>query len=201
MRTTMMKTVLLAAVLILVSAIFAADNIGIVSGTVNHPTVKKYPTVVYIDDLPAPKGNAPPSKVNIDQKGKVFFPRVVTVQVGSTVEYLNSDPFEHNVFSPDGEKYDLGNWGKGDKRSYTFKRPGVYTQLCKLHPDMIAYVVVLKNPYFAIADDQGKYRITNVPVGAWALKIWNERLRPNQLEKPYPVTIDPRQESKLDIAF
>lgn len=180
---------------------FFADDTGVVSGTVSHVSVRKYPTVVYVEDIPGQPFAAPVSNAVVDQKGKVFVPRVLPVLVGTTVEFLNSDSFKHNVFSPDGEKYDLGNWEKGQRRSYTFKRPGVYTQLCSLHPEMVAYVVVLKTPYFAVADQEGKFRIQNVPAGTWKLKVWNERLKPGMLEKSYDVKVAADQEATVQITF
>jgi len=191
-------TVALGVLSILSLTLAAADNTGTVSGTVNVGAAKRFPTVVYIDEMPGQKF-APPVKANIDQKDKVFLPRVLAVMVGTTVEFLNSDPVVHNVFSPDGEKYDLGLWDKGEKRSYTFKRPGVYTQLCKPHPEMIAYIVVVKTPHFALVDAQGKFRLANVPAGTWALKVWNERLKPAQLEKSSSVVVSAGQEAKVDI--
>jgi plastocyanin len=198
MKDRILIGVLFVVVFAATGALAAADNTSAISGTVNVGAAKKFPTVVYVEEIPGFKA-ATPAKGVMDQKAKVFIPRVLPVVVGTTVEFLNSDPFEHNLFSPDGEKYDLGNWNKGEKRTYTFKRAGVYTQLCKLHPEMIAYVVVLKTPYFTIADDQGKFRIPNVPFGNVVVKVWNERFRPNQLQKSFAVTVTSGEEAKLDI--
>src|SRR5256885_3092506 len=40
-----------------------------------------------------------PTKVEMDQKGCVFVPRVVIVPAGGTVEFLNSDRLLHNLHS------------------------------------------------------------------------------------------------------
>ncbi|MBI2821434.1 MAG: hypothetical protein HYX74_04365 [Acidobacteria bacterium] len=184
----------------LFSTVFGGDGRGIVSGAVNDPSVKRFPTVVYLEGFPDQRLTPPTSNPTIAQKQKTFLPGVLPVVVGTTVEFLNNDGFDHNVFSPDGEKYDLGTWEKG-KRSYTFKQPGVYTQLCKLHPEMIAYVVVLNTPSFALADEGGKFRIPNVPAGAWKLKVWNERLKPLQLGKSVDVNVAAGQETKMEVAF
>lgn len=171
-----------------------------VVGKVKHPSVKKYPTLVYVELMENFKPENPPKVAVMNQKGKAFVPRLLPILAGTTVEFLNNDNFEHNVFCPDfptGENekrgqsyYDLGSWDKGLKRTYTFNHPGVYTQLCGLHPEMIGYIVVLQNPYFALVDEEGKFRIAGVPTGNWKLKIWNERLKPKQLEKIYEVIVE-----------
>jgi plastocyanin len=177
------------------------DGTGIVTGTVNHRSVKKSPTVVYIEEIPGAKFNPPAAKPVMDQRGKVFIPEVLPVLVGTTVEFLNSDNFDHNVFSPDGEEYDLGKWAEGEKRSHTFDQAGVYTQLCRVHPEMVGYVVVFKTPYFAIADEEGKFQIPEVPSGTLTLKIWNERLRPKQLKKSFTVDVAEGKETEIDLSF
>lgn len=198
---TIHPAALLPIALVLVGGVGPAATGGNVTGAVNHPSAGSFPTVVFIER--ATGGTFPPPTAHavIDQKGKAFAPHVLPVVAGTTVDFLNGDDFEHSVFSPDGEKYDLGKWGQGQKRSYTFKRAGVYTQLCNLHPEMIGYVVVLETPLFALADQQGRFQIQNVPAGTWALKVWNERLRPAQLQKSFPVSIAEGQGAKVDIAF
>ncbi len=179
----------------------AEDSTGIVTGTVNLRSAKKYPTLVYFEQTTEGHGSVSTVNPVMDQKGKVFLPRVLPVLVGTTVEFLNSDSFAHNVFSPDGEEYDLGKWSQGEERSYTFEQAGVYTQLCRVHPEMVGYVVVLKTPYFAMADQEGKFRIPAVPSGTWTVKIWNERLRSKQLNKTFPVEVAEGQEIKVDLSF
>lgn len=176
-----------------------AQKGGTIKGVVKNRWVANFPIALYIDEMPDKKF-APPEKHPIaDQKGKVFVPRVLPVLVGSSVDFHNSDNFEHNVFSPDGEKYNLGNWGMGQKRSYTFKTSGVYTQLCKLHPEMISYVLVVKTPYFAVSDKEGNFKIESVPSGTWKLKAWGERLKKAQLDKTYEVKVEEGKEAVIEI--
>lgn len=203
MRTVIFRGGLLSLVLSISSTVLSGGgaNTGILSGVVNHTSVKRSPTVVYIEEITGQKFNPPAASQVLDQKNKEFQPHVLPVLVGTRVDFLNNDSFKHSVYSPDGEKYDLGEWDKGGKASYTFKQPGVYTQLCELHPEMIGYVVVLKTPYFAVVDGEGKFRIPNVPAGTWKLKVWNERLKPIQLEKSFDVKVTEGQEVKSDLAF
>ena len=165
------------------------DGKGVITGKVKHKYVRKYSTVVYIDAMKGATFTPPAKPVRLDQKGKVFSPRVLPVLVGTKVNFLNSDDFEHNVFSPDGEKYNLGKWNKGQVRSYTFKRPGAYVQLCAIHPEMVGYVFVAKTPYFAVVKKDGSFTLSKVPPGTWKLRVWNERFRKKSLKKAFEVTV------------
>ena len=53
----------------------------------------------------------------LDQRNLVFEPHVLPVLVGTTVDFLNSDAVQHNVFSPDAcaDKFNLGTWPKGQR--------------------------------------------------------------------------------------
>lgn len=147
--------------------------------------------VVYLEGA---AGTFAPSAepVAMDQKNQVFVPFVLPVLKGSTVKFLNSDNTGHNVFSPDGEEYDLGSWGKGESRDYTFKKAGAYTQLCKMHPSMIAYVVVLENPFFAVTGEDGSFEIKDVPAGEYTVKTWHERKKvaPAPVKVPESGTVE-----------
>ncbi len=98
-----------------------------------------------------------------------FIPHVLPVVVGTTVKYLNSDPTPHNVFSPDYEKFNLGTWPQGQTKDHVYakcaKAPCVYTQLCRVHPEMEGFVVVLQNPYFAVTDKEGHFEIDERAAG------------------------------------
>lgn len=149
--------------------------------------------VVYLDKVGEQAYPSPPTEsVLLDQKGLVFIPHVMAIQKGTTVDFLNSDTTEHNVFCADeccilvGDvnskkpKYlDLGNFAGGQKASHTFARAGEAVMLCKLHPEMAAYIIVLETPYFTIADIDGatqtaSFSIDAVPAGKYVVRTWNK---------------------------
>ena len=110
------------------------------------------------------------------QLGETFIPHVLPVVKGSTVEFPNQDPIFHNVFSLSRTRtFDLGRYPKGDSRSVTFDQPGIVPVFCHLHSDMSAIVMVLDNPYFAVPDADGRYRIENIPAGNYTVVAWHER--------------------------
>jgi len=125
-------------------------------------------------EAPGLKLSPPAEPLRIDQKGFRFLPRVLAVQTGTKVRFLNNDNEPHNVYSPEG-RYNLGTWARGDAKDHVFGRPGAYSQLCRIHPDMLAYVVVLDTPYFAVTDATGAFTIRNVPPGSYTLVAWHEK--------------------------
>jgi len=145
--------------------------------------------VVYIDKISGKTFPAPKEHARMDQKNLAFVPHVLPVVVGTTVDFTNSDDVLHNVFSPDkcADKFNLGSWPKGQSKSFTFKEPGcAATLLCNVHPEMEGYVFVVETPYFAVSSKDGSYSIKNVPAGKYTLRIWHEKLKPQDVAVEVP---------------
>jgi plastocyanin len=171
---------------------------GTVSGTVKAAgQTTSSDAVVYIDQVAA--SPAPPTaSATMDQRNMRFTPQVLPVVAGSAVKFLNSDPTQHNVFSPDHEKFNLGTWPQGETRSYTFNKcsrfPCSYVLLCRIHPEMEAFVVVLRNPFFAVTDTSGRYEIKDVPPGTYTVGVWHPKLKAGTKE----ATVDATRPTTLD---
>lgn len=124
----------------------------------------------------------------VAQKGALFTPHVLPVMAGTTVEWPNNDDIYHNVFSvSDAKQFDLGLYkGNPADKHVIFDKPGKVDVYCSIHANMHCVVLVLENPYFAVADAAGKYSITNVPPGTYKLKAWHERLPADEQEIVVP---------------
>ncbi|MBV9155835.1 MAG: hypothetical protein JO097_06215 [Acidobacteriaceae bacterium] len=110
------------------------------------------------------------------QKDKMFHPHTLAITVGSVVEFPNLDPIFHNAFSNfDGQLFDVGLYPPGTTRFVHFRKAGIVRVFCNIHPAMSAVIVVLDTPYFTTADRDGRYRIANVPPGAYELHVFDER--------------------------
>lgn len=157
-----------------------SSRAGDIKGKVNVQGIKSAENIaVYVDAIPDKKFENPTSRPVMDQTKMTFSPHVMVVQVGTTVEFLNSDSVGHNVYWPSisGNKklaHNLGTWPKGEKKSFQFSDVGVASLLCNVHPEMNGYVVVVPTPYFAVTDKNGNYEIKNVPPGKYTLKTWSE---------------------------
>jgi plastocyanin len=127
---------------------------------------------------------APERHYQMLQKDKQFHPHVLAVPVGAPVEFPNLDPWFHNVFSMyKGEKFDLGLYEAGSSRTVHFDRPGVSFIFCNIHPEMSAYVLALRTPYFAVSNNRGQIRIADVPPGRYRIEVWFERAESQELAK------------------
>ncbi len=77
-----------------------------------------------------------------------FNPPIVTITVGSSVQWTNTADITHTTTS------NTGVWdhtlGPGDVFSTTFAAPGVYDYHCAIHPSMQGQVVVLTSVYLPI---------------------------------------------------
>jgi plastocyanin len=148
---------------------------GKISGSVEaKPSKFLKDSIVYVKEVPNTKST--PKTFHIDQKGMEFVPRIVLIATGDTVKFENHDKVDHSVLSPDG-KYDLGVWGSGQEKDHTFASPGVFAQVCKLHPEMLAYVFVGQNRFAALVDDKGAFTIAGLPPGTYEIAIWNPKLK------------------------
>ena len=161
---------------LVVLAMCLAANAGTISGKVSGVSGE---SVVYVDVVQGKTFPAPSEHPLMDQKGLMFTPHIMVVQVATTVDFLNSDSVAHNVFwtSVGGNKkltHNLGTWPKGEKRSFKFDNPGAVPLLCNVHPEMAGYIIVSPTPYFATTDKSGAYKIENVPDGSYTLTAWHE---------------------------
>ncbi len=164
-----------------------------VAGTINGKvTVKGVRSprnvVVYIDAL---EGEfKPPAKPYVsDQKNMAFLPHVLPILAGATVDFLNSDSVLHNVLTTNecAEKFNLGTWGKGKFRSYTFKKTDCKAVLlCNVHPEMEGWIVVLQNPYFFKTGKDGVFTIKDVPAGTYTLNVWHKKAKGPSQEVTVP---------------
>jgi len=170
------------------SALVLAGAGGLHAGTVSAATISgavspaKPDSVVYIDAIPGKTFPAPAKPFVMDQKSLLFQPHVLAVPLGATVQFLNSDKVQHNIFWPaiSGDKkmsHNLGTWPTGQERSFKFDTPGVVPLLCNLHPEMSGYVIVSPTPYYAVTDASGNFKITDVPDGSYTVSAWHEGMK------------------------
>jgi|ERR1700722_20106189 plastocyanin len=131
----------------------------------------------------------PPVTETLDQKGARFDPDLVIVPVGSTVEFPNSDPIFHNVFSlSKAQPFDLGYYPQGQRRTVKFNNPGVVQVYCHIHANMYAAIVVTASPWFQKPSPDGSFSFSDVPAGRYRLTAWHKIAGPHKVNVQVPET-------------
>jgi plastocyanin len=133
-------------------------------------------SVVYLD--PAPRAafdTREEARPRMDQRNETFVPHVLPIVAGTTVDFPNNDHTYHNVFSLSKTKtFDLGRYAVGRSKSVRFDRPGIVRVFCDIHSHMSAFILVFAHRYFSLSDNDGMYRLENVPPGTYTVVAWNE---------------------------
>ena len=148
--------------------------------------------VVYLPKAPAVDVDLSKTKFVMDQQNLAFIPRVLPIPVGSTVLFPNNDKVDHNVFSMSRTKtFNLGSYEPGQSQTVVFDKPGIVEVRCDVHAEMAAYILVMKNPYFAVTDRKGNFEIpdsgylqqvglegiADLPPGKYSIKTRHEKLK------------------------
>jgi len=110
----------------------------------------------------------------MSQQDRQFMPFVLPVQVGTTVEFPNEDPFRHQVYSfSAAKKFELPLYGRSEVAKVVFDKEGVVTLGCNIHDNMLAYIYVVGTPYFNTAANDGKATVGQLPAGNYTVKVWH----------------------------
>ena len=123
--------------------------------------------------LPPP----PAEPVVIAQFAQEYQPHVTPLLVGTTVEFPNRDNVQHHLYSLSPPKrFEKPLYDSGTSETVVFDRPGVVTLGCNIHDWMVAHVVVLETPHFALTAEAGTATIEALPTGRYQLSVWHPRL-------------------------
>ena len=144
----------------------------------------------------------------MDQKNCAYYPHVLAIPVGATVDLTSQDPVAHNVHS---------YAQKNEAKNIQIPKPGLVIPYeiteaeqikftCDIHDWMTGYIVAVPNNFFTVtgykdaegewlssdayekSEDTGKYTIENVPAGRARVIAWHEEL--GTANKTVEVTAD-----------
>ena len=106
--------------------------------------IMKFFSIFFLSCLTFTVGSACADE-KIDQKNKQFSKKEITIKVGDSVEFKNSDPLVHNVFSLSTPRpFDLGFAPQGQVDAIKFDKPGDVDVECAIHPTMALKIHVVK---------------------------------------------------------
>ncbi len=159
----------------------------------NHPAPVKSEEVVvnngavqwvmiYVKSgLPAgTKYPVPADPVTLDQMGCMYTPHVFGVRAGQKVKIVNSDETLHNIhpLPAVNAQFNIGMPLKGMTQEKVFDKPELppFHIKCDVHKWMSSYCGVFDNPFFAVSDKDGSFKITGLPAGSYVIEAWQEKL-------------------------
>jgi plastocyanin len=148
--------------------------------------------------FPLAKAIAEP--VTLDQRGCLYAPRVLGIQVGQTLQIKNDDSLLHNVhsLSTRGNAFNVSQPQAGMVYKVQLKSPDVIMRIkCDVHSWMTAYLGVEPHGYFSISGEHGAFRIAGVPAGRYSIRTWHERY--GQLTQA--VVVKAGQTSTVEISY
>jgi plastocyanin len=158
---------------------------------------------VYVKDGLANKiYPAPSTPVQLDQKGCRYVPHVIGVQVGTPVEFTNSDPTMHNIHTtaetPANPEVDISQPPKGGTTQRVFGKPELMIPVrCNNHPWMNAFINVSPNPFYAVSDENGHFEIRGLPPGTYTIVADHEVLG----QQTTQVTVASKQTATADFTY
>lgn len=151
--------------------------------------------VVYITDIKTGK-KMEPKKVNLDQKECEYHPHVLAFPAGSTVEIQNPDGILHNIHSQSQKNTAFNVAQPKFKKTVSQKidKPEVFKVTCDVHGWMSGWFFAAENPYYAVTDKGGDFKLADVPAGAYNVEVWHETLGKTSQK----VTVKGKEEAKVN---
>ena len=152
--------------------------------------------VVIYARVPRTKVTLPEKNPVMDQKGCAYYPHVLVVPVGATVDLTSKDPVAHNVHShaQKNEQINIQIPKPGIVVPHTIAKAEEIKFTCDIHAWMTGYIVAVPSNFYTVtggkddkgewlsADayeksaDTGKYTLENLPAGRARVVAWHEEL-------------------------
>jgi plastocyanin len=151
--------------------------------------------VVTITDIKKGK-KAEGKQIVLDQKGCEYHPHVLAFPAGSSVQITNPDGILHNVHSYSKVNSPFNMAQPKFKKTLDVKidKPEPIEVKCDVHGWMQGWLVATPTPYFAVTDDSGNFKLTDVPAGTYNVEVWHEKLGKSSQK----VTVKGKEDAKVN---
>lgn len=121
--------------------------------------------------VPAPNNVAMVSFTNCEVQ-----PYVTAVMAGQLVDFLDGEGMEHKLYLADDSIKGVLSLPPKSEKLLRVTRPHLFVWMhCLEHSWETAYVCVMENPFFAVTDSNGNFKIPNVPPGKYTVEVAHQR--------------------------
>src|SRR5262249_9714556 len=119
-------------------------------------------------------------RISLSSERCILDPRVDAVIAGTTVNVFNDDKLLHRlVFTRAGTNdtitvmpfFTVGQVVASEQLS---KERGSLEARWRIHPWTHEYLLVFDQPYFAVTEDDGSFKIDSLPPGNYKMMVWHE---------------------------
>jgi hypothetical protein len=133
-------------------------------------------TVVFLRGVTRGKAmNLPEARQTLDQRTCRYVPHIMLVPQGGVLKVKSSDPVLHTVQMFGVATNNVPFPFQNQFIPVTLQRNGVVELKCNAgHVWMNANMLVVKHPYYAVTDEQGEFKLTDVPPGQYEIVAWHE---------------------------
>lgn len=133
-------------------------------------------TVVFLKDITKGKAmDLPEGRQFLNQRTCRYEPHLLLVPANGTLQLKSSDPVLHTVHMSGSADYNLPFPFANQTVSRTMNRDGLVDLRCNAgHVWMNAEMLVVQHPYYAVTDEDGNFKLTNVPPGDYEIEAWHE---------------------------
>jgi hypothetical protein len=133
-------------------------------------------TVVFLKNITKGKEmDLPEGRQFLNQKTCRYEPHVLLVPDKGTLQLKSSDPVLHTVHMTGASDYNLPFPFANQTVSRTMNREGIVDLRCNAgHVWMNAEMMVVNHPYYTVTDEDGNFKLTNVPPGEYEIEAWHE---------------------------
>jgi len=167
---------------------------------VNPNGTLKFVYVYVKSGLGDKKFPAPTDPVVFDQKGCMYSPHVVAVQVGQPLMIRNSDGVLHNidVRPASNQPFNIGQPVQGMETKKSFATPEVMIPVkCDVHPWMHGWIGVQDHPFASVTDETGAFSLKNLPPGTYVIEAWHEKYGTST----QTVTVGAKESKAIEFTF
>jgi len=161
-------------------------------------------TVVAIQGIP--RGKPFPQKMQVFHIDRCHSDKyVIGIKNGEDILVENTDPIRHEIVTYQIYEAKVLQTSNKPVTSHTsqvrsaFVKPGTeeFTIKCNLHPFLQTHGLFVDNPYYAITDERGRFRIADVPPGTYPVIAWHPYIPPRR----GTLTVEAGKEASLDFEF
>jgi hypothetical protein len=133
-------------------------------------------TVVYLRGVTRGKAmDLPQARQQLDQRTCRYVPHIMLVPQGGTLKIESSDPVLHTVQMSGAATNNIPFPFQNQFIPVSLPRNGVIELKCNAgHVWMNSNVLVVKHPYYSVTNEQGEFKLTDVPPGEYEIVAWHE---------------------------